>query len=133
MGATSARISSAEPRTTHRTAPLPAGGTTQTAYTAGCVRAWPTSFGSVGWNEQMSSAIGYSFIDIDNSSAQSADAFKHGDYAVANVMFYPAENVMLGPELQYGRRENFDDGFESDDFRIQFSAKYNFSHQLGGD
>ena len=47
--------------------------------------------------------------------------------------FTVAENVMLGPELQYGRRENFDDGFESDDFRIQFSAKYNFSHQLGGD
>ena len=72
-------------------------------------------------------------IDIDNSSGQSADAFKHGDYAVANLMFYPAENVMLGPELQYGRRENNDDGFDSDDFRIQFSAKYNFSHQLGGD
>ena len=92
-----------------------------------------TAFADITWSERFSSAIGYSMIDIDNSSGQSADAFKHGDYAVANLMFYPAENVMLGPELQYGRRENNDDGFESDDFRIQFSAKYNFSYQWGGD
>jgi hypothetical protein len=39
---------------------------------------------------------------------------------------------MLGPEVQWGKRENFRDGFSSDDFRIQFSAKYNFSLSLGG-
>ena len=33
----------------------------------------------------------------------------------------------LGPEIQWGKRENFRDGFTSDDFRIQFSFKYNFS------
>jgi hypothetical protein len=37
-----------------------------------------------------------------------------------------------GPEIQWGKRENFRDGFSSDDFRIQFSAKYNFSLSLGG-
>ena len=29
-----------------------------------------------------------------------------------------------------GRRENFLDGFHSDDFRIQFSFKYNFSKKF---
>ena len=72
-------------------------------------------------------------IDIDNSDGQSPDAFSRGHYALANMMFYPAPSVMLGPEIQYGRRENFRDGFDSDDLRIQFSAKYNFSHEWRGD
>ena len=91
------------------------------------------AFVDINWSEEMSSAIGYSYIDIDNSNGQSDDAFSRGDYALANVMFYPAPGVMLGPEIQYGRRENFRDGFDSDDLRFQFSAKYNFSHTMGGD
>jgi hypothetical protein len=39
---------------------------------------------------------------------------------------------MMGGELQWGRRTNFMDGFSSDDLRIQFSFKYNFSWMLGG-
>jgi hypothetical protein len=37
---------------------------------------------------------------------------------------------MTGLELEWGRRENFSDGFAADDFRIQFSARYNFSFDL---
>ena len=37
---------------------------------------------------------------------------------------------MTGLELQWGRRENFSDGFGVNDFRIQFSARYNFSFDL---
>ena len=91
-----------------------------------------TFFVDTNWNEGMSTTIGYSMTDIDNSSGQAASAYKHGDYALANVMFYPVKNVMFGPEIQYGRRENNSDGFSSDDLRIQFTAKYNFSHTLGG-
>jgi hypothetical protein len=90
------------------------------------------AFIDVNWSERMTSTFGWSGIDIDNSNGQSANAFSKGDYALANVMFYPAKNVMFGPEIQYGRRRNFRDDFESDDLRIQFSAKYNFSHHLGG-
>ena len=39
---------------------------------------------------------------------------------------------MTGAEFQYGKRRNFTDGFSSDDYRIQFSFKYNFSYKLGG-
>ena len=43
----------------------------------------------------------------------------------------PGENVMLGPEFQWGQRET-SRRLHLDDYRIQFSAKYNFKHQLGG-
>ena len=38
---------------------------------------------------------------------------------------------MVGGELQYGGRDNFLDGFSSEDLRIQFSFKYNFLFSLG--
>ena len=79
------------------------------------------------WNKRFSTAVGYSFLDIDNSNGQTADAFHRGHYGLANLLYYPIDNVMVGGELQWGRRENFLDGFKSDDFRIQFSFKYNFS------
>jgi len=35
-------------------------------------------------------------------------------------------------ELQWGKRENFSDGFTSDATKIQVSFKYNFSAKIGG-
>ena len=84
------------------------------------------------WNDRFTSSFGYSRIDIDNSDGQTADAFKIGQYALANLLYYPVEGVMMGPELQWGQRENNSDGWTVDDFRIQFSAKYNFGHRFGG-
>jgi len=90
------------------------------------------AFLDLNWNEEWTSTIGYSMIDIDNSDGQSDSAFKKGQYALANVLYHPAANVFVGPEIQWGKRENFRDGFTSDDFRVQFSAKYNFNMSLGG-
>jgi len=90
------------------------------------------AFLDLNWNSKWTSTVGYSLVDIDNSDGQSANAFKKGQYALANLLYYPAPNVFLGPEIQWGKRENFRDGFTSDDFRIQFSAKYNFKLSLGG-
>ena len=84
------------------------------------------------WNDQFSSAIGYSMQDNDNRDAQSPDAFRRGHYALGNLLYTPVPNVMVGGELQWGRRENFSDGFQSDGFKVQFSFKYNFSHKIGG-
>ena len=83
------------------------------------------------WSDRWSSSIGYSMIDIDNSSGQSGTAFHRGNYGLVNLLHYPAKNVMVGAELQWGERENKND-FVSNDVRIQFSAKYNFSTMLGG-
>jgi hypothetical protein len=84
------------------------------------------------WSDKFSSCIGYSSVDIDNSDGQAPSAFHIGQYALANLLYYPVPNVMLGPELQWGKRENNSDGFTVDDFRIQFSAKFNFNYRLGG-
>jgi hypothetical protein len=56
-----------------------------------------------------------------------SSAFRRGHYGIANLLYYPVPNVTIGGEFQWGRRENFFDGFSADDFRIQFGFKYNFS------
>ena len=91
-----------------------------------------TAFYDLNWNSRWSTSVGYSSLEIDNSDGQAANAFKQGQYALVNLLHYPAPNVMIGGELQWGRRTNFSDGFESDSFKLQFSFKYNFSHRLGG-
>ena len=84
------------------------------------------------WSERFSSSFGYSRQDNDNREAQAPSAFRDGQYALGNLLYYPVQNVMMGGELQWGRRTNFSDGFESDGFKVQFSFKYNFSYKLGG-
>jgi len=84
------------------------------------------------WNKQFSSAVGYSRQDNDNTADQAPGAFRVGQYALGNLLYYPVPNVMVGGELQWGRRENFSDGFHSDGLKLQFSFKYNFSYKLGG-
>jgi hypothetical protein len=84
------------------------------------------------WNDRFSSTIGYSREDIDNSESQANNAFRSGQYAVTNLLYYPVKDVMVGGEFQWGYRRNFRDGWSVPDYRIQFSFKYNFSFRLGG-
>lgn len=79
------------------------------------------------WNEKFSSSLGYSMISIDNSDGQDPSAFHRGDYACANLLYYPTANAMMGVELQYGTRENFSDDYNTDIFKVQFSFRYKFS------
>ena len=80
------------------------------------------------WSSKFSSSIGYSSISIENADASSASSFKKGDYAIVNLLYTPVDRVMMGAELQYGKRTNFRDDFNSDIVKLQFSFKYNFSH-----
>jgi hypothetical protein len=89
------------------------------------------SFLDHNWSKRFSSSVGYSLVNIENSSGQSANAYHRGHYGLTNLLFYPIENVMVGGEFQWGRRENFRDGFTADDYRIQFSFRYNFSKTFG--
>ncbi len=84
------------------------------------------------WNDHMTSAVGYSRVDITNSDGQAANAYKSGQYASGNLLFTPAKNVMMGGELQWSHRDNFSDGFSVNDVRLQFSFKYSFSAKVGG-
>jgi hypothetical protein len=91
------------------------------------------AFYDFNWNEKFSSAFGYSRVHIDNSNGQAPEAFKTGQYALANLLYYPVKNVMAGLEFQWGHRDNFSDGFSVPDYRLQFSARFNFNVPIGGD
>lgn len=89
-----------------------------------------SAFVDHNWSEKFSTALGYSMIDIENSDAQTADAFKKGQYIVGNLMYYPVKNAMMGIEFQWGDRENFSDGWSTSITKVQFSFKYNFSQSF---
>lgn len=84
------------------------------------------------WNDKVSTAIGYSSTDIDNLEGQEATAYRLGQYIVGNVLYSPVAGVMVGGELQWGRREMFRDPFVGEGLKLQFSFKYNFSASIGG-
>lgn len=84
------------------------------------------------WSPKFSTAVGYSYFDMDNPDGEAPTAFDHGHYALANLLYTPIAGVMAGGELQWGKRYNFTDGYTVDDLRFQFSFRYNFSWMLGG-
>lgn len=79
------------------------------------------------WTSKFSSTLGYSSTHIDNTEFGAANAYKTGQYAIFNLVLAPFQNALMAAEFQYGKRQNFSDGFSSDDFKIQFSFKYSFS------
>ena len=91
-----------------------------------------TAFLDLNWSDKWTSTVGFSVQDNDLPDGQSDDAFAEGLYALANLLWHPVKNVMVGAELQWAERDNFRDDYSSDDFRIQFSAKYGFSYAFGG-
>jgi hypothetical protein len=84
------------------------------------------------WNAKFASSVGYSRQDNDNTDGKAPSAFRDGQYALGNLLYMPVPNVMVGGELQWGRRTNFSDGFSSDGLKLQFSFKYSFSGKIGG-
>lgn len=95
------------------------------------------------WSDKFSTSVGYSFLDMDNTDLQSYDAFNRGQYALINLLYYPIENVMMGAEIQWADRENFNNLVEDEEvqypdnylktadiMKVQFSFKYNFSHKV---
>jgi hypothetical protein len=78
------------------------------------------------WSEHFTSSAGYSMIDIQNSNAEKASDFHQGHYAIANLLYHPVPKAMMGAEFQFGRRVNYLDGFSFNDYRLQFSFKYDW-------
>lgn len=94
-------------------------------------------FGALGflditWCDLLTSSLGYSYLRIWNSDGQLPDAFHISHYALINLLVHPTERLMMGAEFQFGRRENNDDGFHANDFKLQLSVKYSFSKTFGG-
>jgi len=107
------------PTTTPSATPLPTIGSEAVPLTG--VMAYYDHY----WNSMFSSSIGYSYTQVDNTSLQDPSAFHKGEYASVNLLAYPADKVMVGVELMWGKRHN-NIGVTGDDLRFQFSAKYNF-------
>jgi hypothetical protein len=84
------------------------------------------------WNSKYATAAGYSRVDIDNTDLEAASAYKSGQYVVISLVCTPVQNVTAGGEFQWAHRDNHSDGFKVDDYRLQFTFKYSFSHKLGG-
>lgn len=78
------------------------------------------------WSDALSSSIGYSFTQIDNTSLQDPNAFRKGEYASFNLLYTPLKNFMVGGEVLWGKRTD-NDHITGDDWRFQFSVKYSFS------
>jgi hypothetical protein len=84
------------------------------------------SFLDHNWNSQFSTSIGYSLVNISNSNAETPSDYHQGHYALTNILYHPVPSVMVGGEFIYGRRVNFSDGFNVNDYRLQFSFKYDW-------
>jgi len=90
-------------------------------------------FYDANWSDRWSSTFGFSLLSLDyDGTGALPETFKEGHYALANLQHHPVDKVMYGVEFQYGRRENFTDGWTYDDYRIQFSFRYRYSFGLGG-
>jgi hypothetical protein len=85
------------------------------------------SFLDHNWSKKFSTSAGYSMVNVWNSNGELPSDYHQGHYALTNLLYYPWENVMMGGEFQFGRRINFADGFNVNDYRVQFSFKYSFS------
>jgi hypothetical protein len=77
------------------------------------------------WSEQWSSSFGGSVHRQDNTGGQLPTAFKQGSYASANLLYYPAKNVLVGGEFLLGKHE-LNGGASGDDKRVQFSTQFKF-------
>jgi hypothetical protein len=85
------------------------------------------SFLDHNWNEKFSTSVGYSLVNIDNSNGMAPNTFHQGHYALGNLLYHPVKQVTMGGEFQFGRRVNFSDGFNYNDYRLQFSFRYDWS------
>ncbi|HYJ52966.1 MAG TPA: DcaP family trimeric outer membrane transporter [Allosphingosinicella sp.] len=85
-----------------------------------------TAYLDLQWTPTLSSAIGYSLVEVDNTNFQDATAFHRGEYASANLLWAPGSRLLLGPEILWGQRTD-NDGASGDDIRLQFSFKISFS------
>lgn len=78
------------------------------------------------WNNEFSSSIGYSRVQVDNTNFQEPTAFQTAQYASVNLLYTPSDKILIGGEFLWGSRED-KDGAEGEDYRMQFTFKYNFS------
>lgn len=78
------------------------------------------------WTDDLTSAVGYSLTQVDNTALQELSAFRRGQYASLNLLYTPIKNFMVGGEVLWGERTDHDT-VTGGDWRFQFTVKYSFS------
>src|SRR6202008_1637495 len=84
-----------------------------------------SAYVDINWSKQFTSAIGYSFDKVDNTNFQEPTAFHRGDYASANLLWAPIDNIRVGAEVRWGKRTD-NDGEKGHDMRLQGTFKWSF-------
>jgi hypothetical protein len=100
------------------------------------------SYFDIYWNQKFSSSVGYSILNNKTTESQLSTAYKTGQYASVNLLYSPVKNCLLGPELQWGMRQNNDfagdltfnlpaaKGNSGTDVKLQFSFRYIFNNSF---
>ena len=83
----------------------------------------------LSFSKEFGASLGYSFTHVDNTSGQTNDAFRRGDYASVTLLHLPIPNILTGVSYTYGRRTD-NDGETGVDQRAQLSVKYSFSSRV---
>jgi len=81
------------------------------------------------WSDEWSSSIGFSQNDNDLTSVQVDEEPDKVSYASTNLFYTASPAFALGLEALYGKLD-VGNGSSGSDFRIQFTARYNFSHRI---
>ena len=77
-------------------------------------------------SKEWTSALGYSFDKVSNTSFQTTTAFHKGQYASVNLLWHPASNIFTGGELLWGKKTD-NAGETGKDLRFQYSFHWDFS------
>jgi hypothetical protein len=87
---------------------------------------WPMNWGFVkSWPGILRSSLTLSFVDIKNYDFQDGSHYNKTIRASANLIYNPADNVMVGFELLWGKRQNKDKS-EGSASQLQIAARYSF-------
>lgn len=85
-----------------------------------------SAYFDLNWTKQLTSSLGYSQVEVDNTNFQTGDTFKRARYASANLLWSPIPRVLTGAEVLWGDRKNLN-GDKGEAVRLQFSFKVSFS------
>jgi hypothetical protein len=77
------------------------------------------------WNETMRSSLVFGYIDVDNNAGAAGDPNTKAYSIHANFMHEPVQNLRLGIEYIFGKRE-LESGLDGELNRLQFSSRYVF-------
>ena len=79
------------------------------------------------WSSRYFTSAGYSMLNITNSNAQTPSDFHRGQYGLANLLYRPVPTVTMGGEFRFGQRQNVSNGYTFNDYRLQFSFRYDWA------